>query len=753
MRCSTAAERGELSDPAELDRQVRRMLADPRAEALVENFAGQWLYLRNLTGTRPDPPTFPDFDDNLRQSLRRETELFFTSIMQENRSVLDLLTADYTFLNERLARHYGIPGDLRRPLPPRAGDRRSPPRPARPRERPDRDVLRDAHLARPAREVGSREPARRAAARRRRPNVPDLEDTASAEGLSIRERLVKHRANPACAACHARMDPYGFGLENFDAIGRWRDTEGRRQADRRLGHAARRHVVQRTERAAGGDPAAARRNSSKTFTRKLLTYAVGRGLESSRRADRQADRESGGARRIPVLVDHRRDRHERAVPDESETAERQSASRAAAYVASGLAVDVGTTRSERKHDHHEDGAASADVPARRWRRGRVAAPRRDGAGPVRPVANRRRPCPPARVRLHPERRHHGAVDACGRREGVRALADPEVARGAPRSVVVVSNLDSRPAEAAEGEGSGDHARASAVWLTGVHPKRTEGADVRGGKTIDQIAADVLGRDTQLRSLEIAAEDFTAVGGCDIGYACSYVNTLSWRTPTTPLPMQTDPRVVFERLFGEGLGAEQRRRQLTPGSEHPRRDRRPGGAAAEAARRGRHGARHRVPRQRARGRAARAEDGGAASVSTSPFPSMPVGVPDLYDDHVKLMYDLLALAFQADVTRVSTFMLAREASTRTYSHIGVPDPHHAISHHGNAPDKIEKHAKINTYHVEPVRSLPRSAALDARRRRHAARSLAASCTAAASATAISTRTGRCRRCWRAAPAAS
>ena len=106
----TAAERGELRDPVTIERQVRRMLADPRAEALVENFAGQWLYLRNLTGTRPDPPTFPDFDDNLRQSLRRETELFFTSVMQEDRSVIELLTADYTFVNERLARHYGLPG-------------------------------------------------------------------------------------------------------------------------------------------------------------------------------------------------------------------------------------------------------------------------------------------------------------------------------------------------------------------------------------------------------------------------------------------------------------------------------------------------------------------------------------------------------------------------------------------------------------------------------------------------------------------
>jgi len=264
-------------------------------------------------------------------------------------------------------------------------------------------------------------------------------------------------------------------------------------------------------------------------------------------------------------------------------------------------------------------------------------------------------------------------------------------------ITVVSNLDSRPAEAAQGEGSGDHARASAVWLSGIHPKRTEGADLRGGKTIDQMAADVLGRDTQLRSLEMAAEDFTAVGGCDIGYSCSYVNTLSWRTPTTPLPMQTDPRVVFERLFGEGLGAEQRRRQLTQDQsildaivgQVGHLQKRLG--SADTARVDEYLESVREVEKRVQKMEARVGQ-------HIDLPSMPVGVPDLYDDHVKLMYDLLALAFQADVTRVSTFMLAREASTRTYNHIGVPDPHHAISHHGNAPDKIEKHAKINTYHV-------------------------------------------------------
>jgi hypothetical protein len=275
----TAAERGELRDPAAVERQVRRMLADPRAEAMVENFAGQWLYLRNLTGTRPDPPTFPDFDDNLRQSLRRETELFFTSVMQENKSVIDLLTADYTFVNERLARHYGIPGIY--------GDRF--------RRVPVTDERRRGLLGHGSVLTVTSYATRTSPVLRGKwvlenllgappppppPNVPDLEDAESTEGLSIRERMVKHRANPGCASCHARMDPYGFALENFDAIGRWRA----READGKAIDASatlpdgtsfdgprelRATILRRPE------------EFVKTFTRKLLTYAVGRGLEAS----------------------------------------------------------------------------------------------------------------------------------------------------------------------------------------------------------------------------------------------------------------------------------------------------------------------------------------------------------------------------------------------------------------------------------------------------------------------------------------
>jgi len=275
----TAAERGELRDPAGVERQVRRMLADPRAEALVENFAGQWLYLRNLTGTRPDPPSFPDFDDNLRQSLRRETELFFTSVMQEDRSVIDLLTADYTFVNERLARHYGIPGvygDRFRRVPV-TDDRR-------------RGLLGQGSVLTVTSYATRTSPVLRgkwvlenllsAPPPPPPPNVPDLEDSPNTEGMAIRDRMVKHRANPACASCHARMDPYGFALENFDAIGRWRTREGDGKA---IDASA--TLPDGTSFNGPSELRAAilRRPEEfvKTVTRKLLIYGVGRGLEPS----------------------------------------------------------------------------------------------------------------------------------------------------------------------------------------------------------------------------------------------------------------------------------------------------------------------------------------------------------------------------------------------------------------------------------------------------------------------------------------
>jgi Protein of unknown function (DUF1592)/Protein of unknown function (DUF1588) len=220
-----AALGGTLKQPQVLERQVRRMLADPRSDALVTNFAGQWLHLRNLSASMPDPRLFPDFDDNLRRAFRRETELFFESIKREDRSVLDLLRANYTFVNERLAKHYGIPNvygsHFRRVTLPKDsprggllghasiltvtsyGDRTSP-------------VQRGKWILENI--LGFTPPPPR-------PNVPPLKQkTVGGKILTMRERIAQQRADPACAGCHNLMDPIGLSTENFDAIGRWRSS-------------------------------------------------------------------------------------------------------------------------------------------------------------------------------------------------------------------------------------------------------------------------------------------------------------------------------------------------------------------------------------------------------------------------------------------------------------------------------------------------------------------------------------------------
>ncbi len=273
-----AAERGELTDLDGLTQQVNRMLDHPKASALVENFAGQWLYVRNLRSTSPNQTSFPNFDDNLRQAMLQETELFIESILREDRSVLELLTADYTYMNERLARHYGIRGVY--------GDRF--------RRVPVTDEHRRGLLGHGSVLTVTSHPTRTSPVLRGKwvlenllgmapppppPNIPALEEsTKSLEGLSIRERLVQHRENPACAVCHSQMDPYGFGLENFDAVGRWRTIE----ADGAIINASdtlpdgtvfdgptelREIILQRPDVFVD------------TMTRKLLIYALGRGLE------------------------------------------------------------------------------------------------------------------------------------------------------------------------------------------------------------------------------------------------------------------------------------------------------------------------------------------------------------------------------------------------------------------------------------------------------------------------------------------
>jgi Protein of unknown function (DUF1552) len=275
-------------------------------------------------------------------------------------------------------------------------------------------------------------------------------------------------------------------------------------------------------------------------------------------------------------------------------------------------------------------------------------------------------------------------------------------------LIVVTNLTrSHP-----GSQFGDHAVSAAGFLTGVWPKRTEAEDVLANTTIDQVVARVIGQDTPLPSLEVATEDFTGyVGGCSPGFSCSYLNTISWSTPSTPLPMETNPRAVFERLFGAAGTAADRKERI--GKERSILD-----SVVEEANSLQHGlgARDRVRlgdyldnlREIER-RIQRQEARSATQVDT---PDAPIGIPDSFDEHVALLFDLLAVSYQADVTRVFTFMMSRELSQRTYPQIGVTEQHHSVSHHQNNPEKMAQVVKINTYYarmyakfLEKLRSTP------------------------------------------------
>jgi hypothetical protein len=265
------------------------------------------------------------------------------------------------------------------------------------------------------------------------------------------------------------------------------------------------------------------------------------------------------------------------------------------------------------------------------------------------------------------------------------------------NVIVLSNLCHHQAEAL-GDGGADHARSSSTWLNGVHAKKTEGEDVRAGTTVDQLAAQKIGQDTRFPSLELGTEDMTGlIGACDVGYSCAYMNTISWSTPTTPLPMEINPRVVFERLFGEGGTLPERLARMDEDqsildqitSSVPRLQK--GLGARDRTRMNEYLENIREIERRLQ----IAEKQAGAQVAV---PNAPVGVPDSYEEHVALMFDMMALAYQADMTRVFTFMMARELSQRSYPQVGVPDPHHATSHHQDNPEKLAKLVKIQNYHL-------------------------------------------------------
>jgi hypothetical protein len=253
------------------------------------------------------------------------------------------------------------------------------------------------------------------------------------------------------------------------------------------------------------------------------------------------------------------------------------------------------------------------------------------------------------------------------------------------------------------DGAGDHSRGTAAWLSGIHAKRTEGADVQLGVTADQIAAREFGSKTPLASLELALETIDLVGNCDNGYSCAYMNTLSWRTPTTPLPVETNPRKVFRRMFGQGNDARQRFAQMA--EERSLLD----SVMKDIA----HLQKTLGPRDNSRlaeyldairdveRRIQQAEQRNADA--ELPLVEVPAGTPDTFEEHINLMFDLQVLAYRADVTRVITFMVGRELSNRTYPAIDINEAHHSLSHHQNNAEKLAKLVKINTYHISKLAS--------------------------------------------------
>jgi mono/diheme cytochrome c family protein len=272
------ARRGTLHTPEVLDAQVGRMLKDPRSRALVENFAGQWLQLRNLKGVSPDRDRYPDFDEPLRAAMRRETELFFDSILREDRSILEFLDADYTFVNERLARHYGLSGIRGEAF----------------RRVRLEGVRRGGLITQASVLTVTSNPTRTSPVKRGKwileqilgtppppppPDVPELKDDAKGalSGTTLRQRMEQHRANPNCASCHARLDPIGFGLENYDAIGAWRERDGDQPID-----ASGALPSGRAFRGSDGLKRALKERPTqfaRCLTEKMLTYAIGRGLD------------------------------------------------------------------------------------------------------------------------------------------------------------------------------------------------------------------------------------------------------------------------------------------------------------------------------------------------------------------------------------------------------------------------------------------------------------------------------------------
>jgi hypothetical protein len=266
-------------------------------------------------------------------------------------------------------------------------------------------------------------------------------------------------------------------------------------------------------------------------------------------------------------------------------------------------------------------------------------------------------------------------------------------------LLVLSGLANNEADSRPDEGNGDHGRALAAFLTGSHGKKTLGPDVEAGVSMDQLVAAEFGKETQLASLELALDANKLIGACEVGLACAYSGTMAWRSPTLPLPMEADPRAVFERLFGASGSSDARSRLARIRTQRSLLDSVRADLASLHKRLG-PGDLSKLDEylESVRDIERRIQKAEEQSDRELPLVSQPPGTPSSFEEYAALMFDLLVIAYQVDLARVGTFLMGREQSGRTYPEIGVPDPHHPLSHHGNRPADVERLAKVNAFHV-------------------------------------------------------
>ena len=535
---------GTLKTTAGLDRQVRRMLADPKAEALATRFGAQWLRLQDVDKMRPDGILYPQWDQSLTDSMREETELFFASLVREDRSVLDLLNADYTFVNERLARHYGFPNvtgtEFRRvTLPPtRRGvltqgsilmmtsvaDRTSP-------------VQRGKWVMQVM--LGSPPPPPP-------PNVPALEETGGSKDgkvLSVRERMEEHRKNPACTSCHRVIDPLGLALEHFDVTGQYRIKDNGVPVDA-TGDALRRQPDGRARRVAPGAAEVQGRHAGQLHREPDDLRA-----RPPRRIVRHADDARHRARRRPAGLQDVGVRpgrgQEPGLPDEPPDPDRDYRRRRPSV---GAAMFITRKNLSRRTVLKGIGVTAALPLLEAMVPAGTAQARTAAAGKVRLVC----------IEMV-----HGAAGstafglkmnmwspaATGRDFDLypSALSPLEPVR---QHITIVSNTDLRQAEAfTTPEIGGDHFRASAVFLTQAHPKQTMGSDVQAGISIDQLYAQRFGQDTPIPSMQLCIEHGRPGRRLRVRLLLRLHRLDQLGDAETPLPMIRDPRTVFDQLFG------------------------------------------------------------------------------------------------------------------------------------------------------------------------------------------------------------